>query len=188
MKVDDPDLLIIAADSTPSVIELLVDNGADVNGIGVEKTFADPCTALQLACLHGRADNVSVLLAKGADPNLGRGRWGTTPLFAAVRVACRGNFEPLCLLLQHGANPNVPGVLQDAAANSDAVTALLDAGADINLLDTLGQSALWHAVHAGSEPSIALLLKRGANATVSDPFGHAVRMGNKDIVKMLSGC
>lgn len=56
-----------------AVVELLVDNGADVN-----KPNADQATALHLAAFMGRSDTAELLLAAGSDRNATDGN-GSTP-------------------------------------------------------------------------------------------------------------
>lgn len=66
------------------------------------------------------------------------------------------------------AGPNGRRPLNYAALRNDTamITALLDAGATINLANRSGFTPLHHAVEAGSEEAAALLIGKGANLTL----------------------
>jgi ankyrin repeat protein len=82
-----------------SLIDLFVDNGADVN----EVSPASEWTSLHLAALEGSSDAVRKLLKRGANPNR-QDTAGQTPLhFAAKREFA----DHVKLLLEGGADPNL---------------------------------------------------------------------------------
>lgn len=95
------------------------------------------------AMLHGVT---ALLLVKGADPNA-RDELGRTPLMNAARA---GDLKSVQHLLKHRADPNLAThkarwtALMWAArrGNPDVVTALLEAGANADLTDAKGQTAL----------------------------------------------
>jgi ankyrin repeat protein len=66
------------------------------------------------------------------------------------------------------AGPNGRRPLNYAALRNDTamITALLDAGAMINLANRSGFTPLHHAAEAGSEEAAALLIAKGANVTL----------------------
>ena len=66
------------------------------------------------------------------------------------------------------AGPNGRRALNYAALRNDTamITALLDAGAMINLANRSGFTPLHHAAEAGSEEATALLIAKGANLTL----------------------
>jgi len=53
----------------------------------------------------------------------------------------------------------------------DVITLLLDSGADINSVDSIGMTALHHASHMCKTPAVKLLLSRGADFEIQDVFG-----------------
>jgi ankyrin repeat protein len=122
------------------------------------------------------------LLQAGANPAL-PAHSGVTPLAAAVAA----RREPLvALLCEHGVAadqrmPNDATALMVAAAMGypDIAEQLLDAGADVNAVDTDGRSALHAAAQFGFEHNDSLrarrlfdcLLKRGADINRADNEG-----------------
>ena len=81
------------------IVELLIENGADVN-YADEGEFR---TALMMASHHGHAEIVQLLLKHGADVNA-EDDYNATSL---TRAAEEGHLEIVHLLLEYGANPNV---------------------------------------------------------------------------------
>jgi ankyrin repeat protein len=183
---------------SPTAVRLLLDAGCAVNAIGIERVFGDPCTPLQLAALAGRKENVALLLERGANPNLGAGRW-TNPLIAAIHFVGRSpkDIDMIQSLLSHGADKNTPGALHyavwqcldwnlAAAESLCIVKCFLDAGADVDGLNSQGQTALFEAAFHGATKVAALLLQRGASPNVGkSAFEIAVSRKHTEIVKLM---
>ncbi len=74
-------LHIAAGEDSVEIVQLLIDEGADVNARG----FAAGVTALHQAALFGRAENARILLENGADVNA-RDSGGRTPLATGLSV------------------------------------------------------------------------------------------------------
>lgn len=111
----------------------------------------------------GRADDIKLLLSKGANPN------GV-------------NAEGLPLLL-------VAASRKDGEALG-AVQALLEGGADVNTKDKQGQTALYYASRAGKPGVVEHLLKNRIDYYSLDNNGDiartiAFRAGHDDIVKLM---
>jgi uncharacterized protein len=81
------------------VVELLLDNGADINAVSKNNFMATP---LQSALAMGWTDAAKLLIARNANVNC-RGAAGGSPLHEA---AGNGQLELAKLLLDHGANLN----------------------------------------------------------------------------------
>jgi len=112
---------------------------------------------------------LSKLLEKGVDVNaLTKGQ---TPLCAAGK---KGHDYVISLLLDNGADPNVPDntgttALHCAVEYDDTSTAemLLSAGANVNALDRDDVSPLHLACARGKTEFVKLLLSRGANPNIA---------------------
>lgn len=151
---------------------------------------------------------IRVLLDGGADPNartrevppsrrwlysLGDVSWvdftGQTPF---LRAALSGDTAAMRLLLEYGADPNLPtfagttplmaasGVnwvvaqtyTESGAAVIEAVRLCLELGADVNATNSMGLSALLGAANRGSNDIIRILVDNGAHLDVVDREGR----------------
>jgi ankyrin repeat protein len=115
---------------------------------------------------------------------------GQTPF---LRAALSADTTTMRLLLQHGADPNLPTLagttpLMAAAgvnwvvaqtytespeARLAAVELCLELGADVNASNSMGLTALLGAVNRGSNDIIELLARRGARLDVRDKEGRS---------------
>lgn len=84
--------------NTPDMVQLLVENGADVNAMDNSGV-----TPLFWAAGAGMIDTVKFLIEKGADVNA-RAEGGVTPLFVAAE---EGMIETVKILIENGSNINV---------------------------------------------------------------------------------
>jgi ankyrin repeat protein len=133
-------------------------------------------TPLAYAAMHQNLPLMRELLARGADPNLGRK--GHRPLDAALLL---GHLEVAQLLLEAGANPNLPGVadclpLIETAerGKTEHLRLLLEYGADVNARDALQRSALALCAARGDVEAVRLLLDHGADVNAGDELGTAL--------------
>jgi ankyrin repeat protein len=114
---------------------------------------------------------------------------GQTPF---LRAALSADTAAMKLLVQHGADPNLPTLagttpLMAAAgvnwvvaqtyteskqAQIDAVLLCLELGADVNAANSMGLTALLGAVNRGSNEIVELLVKRGARLDIADKEGR----------------
>ena len=116
--------------STKETLQLIVDNGADVNAVN-----NDGETALLLACNAGQRESVDVLLEAGADASIVDVH-GDTCLHKIFHREC--DQESLQLLLDYGVSVNAANSKNQTAymlacdqGNEDAMYALENAGADL---------------------------------------------------------
>ncbi|KAK3688801.1 ankyrin repeat-containing domain protein [Podospora appendiculata] len=131
-----------AAEGHKDVVEELLRRGADPNACTTNERFP-PGTALQAACEAGKADIVELLLAHQADPNQ-RPRPDTCPIIAA---SARGEEGMLERLVQAKVDVNVLGVASNSPTQS---TPLINAAAYMQL------------------KSLQLLLDAGADINLAD--------------------
>ncbi len=155
-------LMVAANSGRTEVIKLLLAKGMDVN----EKA-AGGFTALDWAVFHNKLEAVSLLLERGASPNVSE-----TPV--GMRVYRWGTPEVVRMLVEHGWNVNEIGPqavtpLMMAAARDDAgmVKLLLEHGADANARSADGWTALMNAAFTGNLSSVELLLRYGANRSIN---------------------
>jgi ankyrin repeat protein len=114
---------------------------------------------------------------------------GQTPF---LRAALSADTATMRLLLEHGADPNLPTLagttpLMAAAgvnwvvaqtytespqAQIAAVNLCLELGADVNATNSMGLTALLGAVNRGSNEIVELLYRRGARLDVTDKEGR----------------
>jgi ankyrin repeat protein len=169
------DALILAARQrgSLSLLKLLLDRGADMNGTNI---FG--ATPLMAAVASGDLASVNLLLDRGANinarPNMDQDGFimggGRTPLMWA---AYQGDAAMIKLLLKRGAKVNesvvVGSALTQAAWSGQIAAAklLLEAGADVNQRDLIANYTPlhWAASSENSDPALVeLLLSHGADA------------------------
>ncbi|KAH9477165.1 Vegetative incompatibility protein HET-E-1 [Psilocybe cubensis] len=162
-----------------TVVELLLQHGADVNTMGGK--FA---TALQAASVSGCTSVIKTLLQHGADVNAVGGMYGTALQAASYRPKyhnmrssdlmedpCRDNQSSSKTLLQHGTDVNlVHGDFGKAALQAmsiggsyPVVEALLKHGSDVNIVGGAFNTALQAAAYGGHQSLVGALLKLGAD-------------------------
>lgn len=159
-------LMIAIMKNRRDIVALLLARGADPNAEGLR------LTALKLAAGHGNVPLVHALLGAGADVNQRSG--GTTALMAVAKPAA------------------MTGVTKDEADAVEVAKILLNAGADCNIQDYSGQTALMLAAQAGQARIARLLLQRGARADIKDrdqytALKYAMEADAPDIVQLLKG-
>ncbi len=124
------------------VVELLIENGADVN------VTTHDGTALHYACESGDKEMVEFLVSKGADVNA-KGVNDHTPLLVATWIR-KGTLWGTKL-------KDVP--MKDRL---DIIEVLISSGADVNAKSSSGTTLLKLALRQGNKEIITLLKKHGA--------------------------
>jgi ankyrin repeat protein len=133
------------------------------------------------------------LIAAGADVNV-RDRDQLTPLFFAIK---RKRVNLVSLLAEAGADPSAMGprgttLVHHAAELPGALEILVKHGADPNVRDANGNTALLVAAATGASDSASALLKAGAdihaaNAAGDTPLHVAIRNDRLRVVEILLG-
>lgn len=163
-------LLRAAANDYIGVVRLLIDHGANVNKA---ETLYDR-TALHGASWYNNAEIVEILLENGADPNV-HSTWGSgeTPLHFAVR---NGSVEAAQVLIANGAEVDIQtdlnisammaAIRDEARGLPEIVALLLEKGADPDLQDYNGNTALHYAARIPRPDIIPILIDNGAEVNV----------------------
>jgi ankyrin repeat protein len=155
------------------LVKAVVENGANVNQVS-----ADRHTPLMAAVAADNVETVKYLIARGADVHFLQGETKSTPLWAALS-------KPMTnLLIDAGIDPKYYNLNKETAmhqacrrAHTEVVEALLDRGFPIEQRDGRNMTPLHAAVSTGwadARPTVALLLRRGANLQARGYQGHTV--------------
>jgi ankyrin repeat protein len=154
----------------------------------------DGRTVLISAAARGEHDLVNTLLSRGVDINI-KDKTGYTALSHAIDAMHDGVEE--ALLNRPELDPNCLGKNSRPALfayvwrdNKDRVEKLLAHGADINMQDADGDTALHGAAETGNIEIARLLLDKGANPNAKNkqggtPLMWAAVYGNDDAARLL---
>ena len=194
-------LSLAAVNGNATIIEALLRAGADVNTV-----MAEGETVLMTASRTGNVEAVRVLLARGAKVNAREQFLGETALMWA---AAEGHLEVTKALIEAGADvqaistvldtpklsfprsggPNTPfprggwtAVMYAARQGAaETVRALADAGANLDVQDPDGTTALVFAIINAHYDSAAVLIEKGADPNIGDLSGMAALYAAVDI-------
>jgi ankyrin repeat protein len=170
------------------VVQILLDQGADVNAQGGRYG-----NALQAASSGGHEKVVRMLLDRGADINAQGGYFGN----ALQAASFRGHEKVIQMLLDQGAHINAQdeycgSALQAASlrGHEKVIHMLLDQGADVNAQGGDYGSALQAASSGGHEKVVQMLLDQGADTNaLGGHFGNSLQAasygGHEKVVQML---
>ena len=185
-------LIYAASHGQPELVDVLLQNGADVNAKDLQGY-----TAL-LRALQKDQDLIVEKLT--AQPNVdlnaqGNGKSATVLMHYVVR----GDENKVRTLLQRGAEPKLSDADGDTALHlaAESHTAinvarlLLEGGADPNAKNKVGGTPLMWAAVYGSDDMVHLLLDKGADATIKDNQGvtasqWAAKNHHDDLAKLLA--
>ncbi len=169
-------------------VELLLQRGLDVNGVG--NYYG---TALQAASRVGNIDIVERLLSSGADVNIPKGVHGT-----AVRAAALGGHEDVVRnLVAHGADVNLRyknrGVsilhLALESRKPEIFKTLLVAGAALNTIIANPQHILIAACKHGDTTLVELLIANSVDVNVlGTKPNHYHSIPDKEATPMNAAC
>lgn len=176
-------LVTAASRGHDGIVEMLVQEGADVDGRVIKDR-----NALHVAALEGHAQTVDLLLRHGANHRIACKRYGT-PLAAAAE---RGHLEAVEVLLEAGANVNGRGgwyssplVSAIMGRNSDIIDLLIEVGADIHPVLGRHRHPLWAAASQGLCDIVRDLVNRGVSIKGSEALYAAAFFGELAVVKIL---
>ena len=153
------------------ILRYLVENGADINACS-----DDHCTPLMIAIKMGHLNVATYLVERGAKVDIKDDR-GCTALHHAMYYHHHDRLEVCSCLIECGADVNgcynkkspqngrTPLMIASRYGQLDAMTFLIKHGANVNLQDKEGETALHYAVD-GSDVScevLSCLIENGAN-------------------------
>lgn len=155
------------------MLELLVKSGADINEVSKESPWAGPLAKIAMTFdpvdKKSHLKTLAKLLELGANPNILHAQ-DMTAIMCAAKL---------------GTNPGWKAAVENCEV-------LIKSGADVNLANTAGETALMLASEAGNLKLVNLLIKSGAKVNAVNKVGdselsYANRaLSNKnDIVKAL---
>lgn len=212
-------LLMAITNNQPDAADILIQNGAEINApdfwgrtplwAAVEMRDIEYSRDGEHNVNRGRLlQLIGTLLDRGANPNartaevpptrrflmgLGDLSWvdftGQTPF---LRAALSGDLTVMKLLLEKGADPNIPtsagttalmaaaGVnwvvaqtfTEDLATQLEAVKLCLEKGAGVNAANSMGLTAVFGAANRGADDILAFLVQRGARLDIKDKQGR----------------
>jgi ankyrin repeat protein len=194
-------LIYAALNRSPETVEILLNAGADPNAKNKHGWTA-------LMCASGRrhVGIVQALLAAGAEVNVDDGAaliWAVLGgdvktvrvlVDAGIHVNPKDDLMGITALMiaaGHDYRRNPEGRVERWGGNIDIVQILLDAGADIDIKDWQGKTALmWAAREEGHNEIVHILLRAGADANAKDQNGRTALMlasgnGNIQTVRLL---
>ena len=214
-RIDDRIRMAAAIENNSTTIELLLNDGANVD---LQNKAGN--TALVLAAAEGKPDAVKLLLEHCPNTNTRNGAGDTVlilaagapvrlaktlynekcgPIGGAIRMtaAMEENLKTIERVLNYGASIDLKNKAGDTALTLAAVTGKLDAtrlllehGANINTSNGVGNTALMRAAEKGQLDVVKLLLEHGADINTRSEAGHtslilAAAEGRLDVVKLL---
>jgi ankyrin repeat protein len=141
----------------------------DVNKTGLSDMTLLVLAARQLRRTPEQHEVLRLLLADGADPN--KGAQYELPLSIAIQESGKAGPGPVKLLLDAGANPNLPDsfgrpvyfAATGQSSTLETLALLLDRGADVNAMGRKEETALFSAAATRNWKAAMLLLERGAD-------------------------
>jgi ankyrin repeat protein len=189
------DALTVAATyrGSAATLGLLLDAGAVAeppDGVRVRHT------PIMFAAVAGDADNVALLLARGAHPNPRPNAAGDSPISQAITY---GHVAVVRVLIQAGAKTDLVertgvNLLHWAAITNRAevIPELAKAGVDVNAVDEHGFTPLMYAatIDFGDTATLRALLASGADRRIKNesgrtPLQQAKRLGYGQLAKAL---
>eukprot|EP00026_Physarum_polycephalum_P002606 Phypoly_transcript_02613.p1 GENE.Phypoly_transcript_02613~~Phypoly_transcript_02613.p1 ORF type:complete len:724 (+),score=92.05 Phypoly_transcript_02613:248-2419(+) len=158
------------------------------------------CSALHLAASYCDDQILMILLNyDGIDVNLPNGDLNTPLHYFCQKFKSPNCQEPFQLFLKRGVDVNTRNKYRETPLHKSIfnnsvrllmVNLLLEAGADVNLLSTRGESCLHFAVHLGREDLVSVLIKAGADITIRGTEGKtayelAMQGNNSNVTNIL---
>ena len=172
-------------DSNYNVAELLVNAKADVNAVNNYGW-----SPLFFAADNSNSDIVSLLVNNGADINLISDE-GITPLLIANDVESIKKKKKTTNINKANNNGITPLIaFSGREISPEAINILLENGADVNVVDKDGETALSSAIEYGNFEIALILLENNANPNLSSKKAKelaniAMELGDEEVASIL---
>lgn len=188
-------LMYACAKGHAAVAQILISAGADPKARAGDQ---NAWPVIMLAAESGTPEIISLLLEKGADPNV-CDRFKDTPLMLA---SLRGHAQAVELLIKAGANINAQEIRRNnfpllhavSRGHTNAAAVLIKSGANVNQSDISGMTPLMSCSEKGYTEIAASLIKARANleAKLTGDIGAgatalmlAAAKGHEEMIRLL---
>ncbi|MBU0467988.1 MAG: ankyrin repeat domain-containing protein [Candidatus Omnitrophica bacterium] len=177
-----------------NIVKLLIQKGAKVNEKGWSRLPEESETAADIAAYSGNLEILKYLMKK-------QGKLSKSAIFLSARSGCK---EVVEYLLANGADINGPGpyqsktLLMEASwwGQVDIVKMLIEQGAEVNLINENGYTALSEAISNANEDFldqfeiVKILVENGADIHLTGmfkmtPLMLAIKSGDQNIIDYL---
>jgi ankyrin repeat protein len=146
----------------------------------LDKGIPTTIDALAQCAAEDKVDEVSLFIAAGFLPD-SKDKKGIPLLCIAAR---NGHLNTVEFLLRSGAKVDIladdrgstPLIDTAMGRHKEVIKILIEAGADVNVKNRDGQTALIIVVGAGDVEIVEMLVKAGADPDIEDAFGVSARM------------
>ena len=208
-------LLLISKNGTPEEIELLINQGADVDTVTQNRT-----TPLMIAAQYNNAEAVKAFIENGAELNI-QNKTGNTALHfaasnnssdvvmaiinagAALNIKNKKGKTPLDCAKENGSMKDSPALKKLNSAylqreflkicrsgTESEISEAIASGANVNSKNKALSSALMFAARDNTAYAVSLLIESGAYINAQDIYGntaliYAASSNTEDVVELL---
>ena len=151
-----------------TLVTLLLHQNIDVNSLTIDRQ-----TPLHIAVDKGNEIIIQNLLAKKADPTL-KDALGNTSLHLAVQLKKASRPSLLVGGTRNDSGDRCPIPASYSQCSIQTVQAIIDHGADVDVVNNRGQTALWFACFDGQMDLVKLLLNTGSDPNIADKNGDSI--------------
>jgi ankyrin repeat protein len=191
-------LLRAACYGNKLAVQLLLDNGANINAICHQTDIRAGCTSLIVAIQDDHYEIAQFLLERNADVSIRNDSGATALIVASEKRSSRSAVLPIIeILLDKGAAVDAQDhqgytALMNAAWHGwgELVHVLLERGVAVDKKDEKGRTALHFASNNADVGIVLAVLDHAADVNVQDRLGmtplmQAARSGNANIISLL---
>ena len=139
-----------------------------IKNVDINSKTIDGKTPLHIAVEKHDETIVQKLLAQKADTNL-KDALGNTVLHRAVQI----KQETKPWLVKAGGRNRSPFPPSHQLCSVQTVQGIIEHGANVNVVNNRGQTALWFACLDGQEELVKILLQKGADPNIADKNGDS---------------